>query len=319
VPIRRSAVGGSLFALTAASLFATLGPLSRFAAEAGLEGTAFVAWRAGIGAATIALVLGLAGGLAAARSGLRTLDRRGRAALATAATMGLVLNVCIFIAFGRITIALALMLFYTYPALVAAVGVLLGRDRLTPPKLAALVLASAGVLLVLAGSLAVTGGVSVDLLGVLLGLGAAVSQTVFVTVSRSGFGGLPASAATLVILATSAVGGAVVAVAAGAVASLVAPLTSLEPWPYALVAGILGAALPSFLFITAIRRIGGTRTGILMLWEPVVGVVLAALLLGESLLPLQLLGGALVIGAALLLQLTSDPATEPVAAAVDVV
>ena len=56
-----------------------------------------------------------------------------------------------------------------------------------------------------------------------------------------------------------------------------------------------------------------------MLWEPVVGVALAALLLGESLLPLQVAGGALVVGAALILQLTSDPATEPVAAAVDVV
>lgn len=319
MPVRRPAVGGSFFALVAASLFATLGPLSRFASEAGLEGTAFVAWRAGIGALTLALVLGVTGGLAAARSGLRTLDRRGRASLATAATMGLVLNVCIFIAFGRITIALALMLFYTYPALVAAVGVLLGRDRLTPPKLAALVLASAGVLLVLVGSLAATSGITVDLLGVLLGLGAAVSQTVFVTVSRSGFGRLPAAGATLVVLATSAVGGAVFAVAVGGGASLVAPLASHESWPYALFAGVLGAALPSFLFLTAIQRIGGTRTGILMLWEPVVGVVLAALLLGEPLLPLQLAGGGMVIGAALLLQLASDPATEPVAATVDVV
>jgi drug/metabolite transporter (DMT)-like permease len=89
--------------------------------------------------------------------------------------------------------------------------------------------------------------------------------------------------------------------------------------PHALVAGVLGAAVPSVLFITAIQRIGGTRTGILMLWEPVVGVVLAAILLGEALGPLQVVGGSLVLGAALLLQLTSEPATEPVAAPVDIV
>jgi drug/metabolite transporter (DMT)-like permease len=319
VPDRASIVGGSLLALTAASLFATLGPLSRFAAEAGLDGTAFVAWRAGIGTLTLAIALAATGGFAASRAGLRALDRGGRAALATAALMAFAINVCIFLAFGRITIALALMLFYTYPALVAATGVLLGRDRLTPPKLVALVLASAGVVAVLAGALLAASDVTLDVVGVLLGLGAAASQTIFVTVSRSGYAAVPPATATLVILATSAVATIALTLIVGAGPSLAAPLTSSDPWPYALVAGILGAAIPSVLFITAIQRIGGTRTGILMLWEPVVGVVLAALLLGEPLLPLQVAGGALVIGAALILQLASDPATEPVAAAVDVV
>jgi drug/metabolite transporter (DMT)-like permease len=319
VPAEGSLLRGSLFALTAASLFAMLGPLSRFAAEAGLDGTAFVAWRAGIGAAALAVIIAATGRLAVSRAGFRDLDRGGRVALGTAAATGIVVNVCIFLAFGRITIALALMLFYTYPALVAAVGVLLGRDRLTPPKLLALVLATAGVVAVLAGALLATDDVDLDVIGVLLGLGAAASQTVFVTVSRSGYAVVPPAAATFAILATTAVATAVMTLLIGGGSALAAPFVSPEPWPYALMAGVLGAALPSALFITAIQRIGGTRTGILMLWEPVVGVALAALLLGEPLLPLQVVGGALVVGAALILQLASDPATEPVAAAVDVV
>ena len=52
----------------------------------------------------------------------------------------------------------------------------------------------------------------------------------------------------------------------------------------------MAAGVSSLLFLTAIRTIGGTRTGILMLFEPVVGVVLAALLLREPLLPVQLAG-----------------------------
>lgn len=319
MPDRRALLGGSFLALTAASLFATLGPLSRFAAEAGLESTAFVAWRAGIGAATLAAVLLVTGGLAGAGASLRRLDGRGRAALAVVAAMAFAINVCVFLAFERVTIALALMLFYAYPALVAATGVALGRDRLTPPKAVALGLASLGTIAVLAGALAASDDVAVDAIGVALGLGAAVSQTVFVTVSRSGYAGVAPTVATLVILATSAIATVVLTIVAGAGASLLAPLTSPDPWPFALVAGILGAALPSVLFITAIQRIGGTRTGILMLWEPVVGVALAAALLGEPLLPLQVAGGALVIGAALILQLASDPATEPVAGSVDVV
>ena len=42
------------------------------------------------------------------------------------------------------------------------------------------------------------------------------------------------------------------------------------------------AAIPSFGFLTGIRLIGGTRAGILMLFEPVVGVALAAWLLGRA-------------------------------------
>jgi drug/metabolite transporter (DMT)-like permease len=66
--------------------------------------------------------------------------------------------------------------------------------------------------------------------------------------------------------------------------------------------GLFGAALPSYLFLTAIRWIGGVRTGILMLFEPVVGVALAAVFLAEGLQPLQAVGGATILAAALIVQ-----------------
>ncbi len=50
-----------------------------------------------------------------------------------------------------------------------------------------------------------------------------------------------------------------------------------------------------------------------MLLEPVVGAVLAGLLLGEGLGPLQLLGGVLVLGGALVLQIR--PPARPLAVA----
>ena len=43
-------------------------------------------------------------------------------------------------------------------------------------------------------------------------------------------------------------------------------------------------------------------TGILMLFEPVVGVVLAAVLLNEGLAPIQVVGGGCILAAAVLLQ-----------------
>jgi drug/metabolite transporter (DMT)-like permease len=119
-------------------------------------------------------------------------------------------------------------------------------------------------------------------------------------------------AAAAVILATSAVGASLLAVVVDQADGLAAPLTSPEAWPALLLAGVAAAGLSSLLFLSAIRMIGGTRTGILMLWEPVVGVLLAGWWLGETTTPLQLAGGALVLAGAVVLQLWSDPELEPV-------
>ena len=303
---------GTLAAVAAASLFGMLGPLSRFGAEAGVGGAAFTAWRAFLGVAFLAVLILVRGRAAASVEAVRTLPRRGRVALLTAAVMGITLNVSIFTAFGLVPIALALMLFYTYPAGVAVVDVALGRERATTPRVAALALSFTGVVLVLLGGMDAGAAASISLIGVALALAASASQVVFVTVSRSGFSSVPADAATLVILAASVVGASTIALLVGQGSDLAAPLRSPDPWPALLLAGVAAAGLSSLLFLTAIRAIGGTRTGILMLFEPVVGVALAALLLGEPLRPVQLLGGALVLAGALVLQLRSDPDLSPV-------
>jgi drug/metabolite transporter (DMT)-like permease len=310
MPRDRQLLLGTLAAVVAASLFGTLGPLARFGAEAGVTGVAFTAWRAALGMLFLAALITLRGEAAGSIRALRTLPSRGRAALAIAALMGVTLNVAMFTAFGLIPIALVLMLFYTYPAGVVIVDVALGRERLSPSRLAALALSFTGVVLVLVGGMDATSGAAISLLGIVLGLGSAVSQVVFVTVSRGGYSAVPAPAATLVILLASLAGASTIALIVGQADGLTAPLRSTEPWPFLLLAGVVAAGVSSLLFLTAIRTIGGTRTGILMLLEPVVGVMLAALWLGEALGPVQLAGGGLVLAGALVLQLSSEPITE---------
>ena len=309
----RSVLLGTLCALVAASLFGMLGPLSRFGAEAGIDGVAFTAWRAYLGIAFLTLLVVVRGGVGTSLEALRRLPRAGRLALATAGLMGVTLNVAMFTAFGLVPIALALMLFYTYPAGVVVVDLALGRERLSVARLVALALSFTGVVLVLVGGLVGTAGAAIAPLGVLLGLAAAASQVVFVSVSRGAYASVPADAATIVVMAFSVVGATVVGLVAGQGAGLVAPFRGLEPWPAILVAGVLSAGVSSVLFLLAIRYIGGSRTGILMLFEPVVGVVLASWLLGEALAPVQALGGGLVLAGALVLQLRSAPETEPIA------
>ncbi len=306
----REFVTGTLAAIVAAALFGMLGPLTRLAADAGVTGVAFTAWRAILGAASLAVLIGIRGTAGSSVTAVRDLSTRGRLSLAAAAVMGVTLNVAMFTAFGLVPIALALMLFYTYPAGVAVADVLLGHERMTPSRIVALLLSSAGVLLVLVGGMSVSGDPPISPLGIALGLCAAACQVVFVTVSRSGYRTVPADAATFVILGATVVGSSAIAILAGQGAGLTVPLQSTDPWPYLLIGGIAAAGVSSLLFLTAIRTIGGTRTGILMLLEPVVGVVLAGVLLGEAMGPIQVVGGVLVLVGALVLQLRSDARLE---------
>ncbi len=287
----------------AAALFGTLGPLSRFAYEAGMEPTAFVAWRALIGLlATGAYVAWRVRRGATRLVRLGELPARVRATLLIAAIAGFTLNLFMFIAFDRITVALALLGFYTYPAMVAVANVVLGRERLDRTRSVALGLAILGMIAVVASQLDPAGGIRLDAIGIGLALGAAVSQTMFVVISRDGYSQVPTEQAMTIVMLVTVVGAVGLATIAGSPTSLAYPLTAPNVLPLLLFTGIFAAAIPSLGFLTGIRAIGGTRAGILMLFEPVVGVALAAWLLSEDLVPIQLVGAAAILAAALLLQ-----------------
>lgn len=314
-----AAIPASGFALVigAAALFGTLGPLSRSAYDAGMEPAAFVTWRA-----LIAVIV--AGAFVAwrIRSGavslvrVRALRPRVRIALAVTMTMGFLLNALMFVAFDLVTVALALLCFYTYPALVAAANIALGHERLDRPRAVALFLALVGMVAVVASQLDPGAGVRFDPLGVALAFGAALTQTVFVVISRDGYSEVPTEQAMALVLLITTIGGATVAILGGQADTLAFPLRSPSVLPLLLFIGTFAAAIPSIAFLRGIRTIGGTRAGILMLFEPVVGVTLAAVLLGETLVPIQLLGALLILGAAAVLQRGTGgeaPPTEPFA------
>ena len=279
-------LSGSLTVVAAATGFGMLGPLARFAYESGLGPLSFVAWRAGFATLVVA-----------AYAAWRI--RRGRhltvpwrlpagqaAALGVAALMALVLNVAMFFAFERTTVAFVLLGFYTYPALVAIVAVARGHEHLDAIRVIALATSLAGMVLVVAGGLDPGAGVRIDLLGIGLALLAALSQTVFVTVSRAGYPAMPTEQAMGWILAGTLLACVVLAAVLGDGAGLAQPFRSPSALWLSAVAGVLAAGIPSLLFLTGIRTIGGTRTGILMLFEPVVGVALAAALLDEQIVPI---------------------------------
>lgn len=270
----------------------------------------FATWRAFFGAILLTIVVG-----ALVRQGRplvrpRDVPRSAIGALSVAAASGIILNLAVFIAFGRITVALALLAFYTYPAMVAVVAIAIERRGPHRLELLALGLALGGMILVVAGQLEPGAGLVIDGLGLGLALLAAVAQTVYITTSR-GYAAIPTEQAAPILLWVATLAFVVIAGLSGSLDSLGQPFRNPAAWPYLLVAGLLGAGFPSLLFLVAIRLIGPVRTGILAMLEPVTGTLLAVLILGETLVPVQLLGGVLVIAAGVILQAAPSPAGGP--------
>lgn len=313
-PILGSPLLGSSVVVLAAFGFATLGILSRRTYDLGLEPMAFVAWRSGVGALAMFALVAFAVSRGARLVGWRSLPGRDRLALAVAALAGASLDVTMFFAYARVPVAIVLLCFYLFPAMVAGASALLGWERLDRVRGAALLVALGGMVAVVIGGQAAATGGGLDPLGVLLAIGSAVSQTVFVLVARRGYRQVPTEQAMAVIMVVSTSMGLLVATLGGVLSSVWLPFSSPELLVVLLVGGLFGAGIPSFLFLAGIRLIGGVKAGILMLVQAPVGVVLAAMFLDESIGPVQIAGGLAILAAAVAIQRAAAAAPAPVAA-----
>jgi DME family drug/metabolite transporter len=300
-PGGRDLAGAGLI-LTAAAFFATLGPLSEFADRGGVSSLTLVTWRAALGATCVLLFVAArrAVGRSTGIVPLSAIPSRDRWFVAAAALANTILNLSVFIAFQRVGITLSLLVFYLYPAFVALVSVAWLGERLDRIRWGALVMSLVGSVLVVAGA----GHIGeLDGLGIGLALLGALGQTFYVLSARHGFARVPGAQAAILTMAGAASLYVVLALLFAGAGTLLQPLAGFASiWPVML-AGVIGAGVPTFLYIVGIRRLGAPRAAILATFEPVVGVALAALLLAEQPGALQLLGGLLIIGAGIVLQL----------------
>ena len=305
---RRAGLAGAGLVALAAVCFGTLGPVTRFADAAGVGSLAIVAWRAGIGATAMIVLLFTLHGAAGRRPlGPRDIPVRDRWFIGAASMANLVLNLAMFIAFVRIEIGLALLVFYCYPGFVAVASVLWFGERLGAVRWSALAVSMLGLVLTLGGS---AGLGELDLIGIGLSLLAGMTQAFYVLSARHGFARIPPVEAAALTMGGAALGYVAIAAVTGQLVALGAPLASGDALLPVLLAGSLGAAIPTLCFITGIRLLGAPRAAILATLEPVIGVALAAWLLGEQPAALQLVGGGLILAAAVLLQLGGTTAAE---------
>lgn len=201
---------------------------------------------------------------------------------------------CYFAALERIDASLLSLLLYTFPAIVAVAAVALGRDQLDGRRLAALGLASGGLVLVVAGA----GAGALDPLGVALGLGAAVVYSTYILVSDDLVGRMGPTVLSALVCTGAALP---LTIGSALLGELRPGELTVAGWGWLACLALVSTVASISLFFAGLRRVGPTTASILATVEPVVTVVLAFLILGERLQVLQVAGGALVLVAVLVL------------------
>jgi drug/metabolite transporter (DMT)-like permease len=290
---------GPALCLLSAACFGAMAIFGKLAYAAGVEPGALLLLRFALAAVLLGLVLLLRPDLRSARATAPVRARPSRRVVVTALGLGAVGYATqaslYFSALERVDASLVALVLYTYPAMVTVAAAVLGRERLTPARSAAVLVASCGTLLVLVGA----GAVRFDPIGAALAFGAAVTYTAYILVADTVVHRLPP-----VVLSALVMTGAALTLAARALASGGADL-GFGPagWFWVGCIAVVSTVVAMLAFFAGLRRSGPSTAAILSTAEPVVTTALAAVALGEFLAPVQLVGGLLVLASVAVVQL----------------
>jgi drug/metabolite transporter (DMT)-like permease len=191
------------------------------------------------------------------------------------------------------------VLFYSYPAMVALISFFLG-ERMSAQGWLALLLTSVGVVLTVPD---IQNGLSgANLEGVIIALVNALIVSIYFLLSNRLLKGHPTSIWSSAWVMT----GALAVFLAFAPFRAPRPPASTSTWLLLLALAIFSTAIPIFSLNAGIPKVGASRAAILGTIEPILTVIWATLLLGERMQPLQLVGGAFIIASIVLLQTPAD-------------
>jgi drug/metabolite transporter (DMT)-like permease len=203
---------------------------------------------------------------------------------------------CYFAALERIDASLLSLLLYTFPAIVAAAAIALGRERLDRRRLTALALALGGLVLVVAGA----GTGALDPLGAALAMAAALVYSAYILVSDGVVGRMRPQVLSALVCTGAA---ASLTVGSALIGQLRPEEVTVAGWGWLASLTVVSTVGAISLFFAGLRRVGPTTASILATVEPLVTVLLAFLVFGETLGSVQLAGGALVLCAVVVLNM----------------
>jgi drug/metabolite transporter (DMT)-like permease len=231
--------------------------------------------------------------------GLPRLAARQWLAVALLGATGVVMfNLCFMYGLARVPASRGSLIMALNPAITLLGAVLFLHERLTRNKVLGIVVALAGVAIVLShGNPADLFRGSVGVGEVVL-FGCPIAWAAYTLIGKRMLTGISAIAVTTYAALT---GTAMLAVLAALSGDLLPPVASLRAWTAIAFVGLFGTALAFVLFYEGVRTIGPARTSVFINLVPVAAIVLGVLLLGEPLEASMLVGGALVVAGVLLL------------------
>ena len=236
------------------------------------------AWRTLLAAGGVAVFALLRGEFGWLRPEAEDRGRLAVLALLGGALFLICMNVAVFLTGASITSFVT----GTYPLLAVVVAAALLGEPLGRRGVLALVLAALGLVL-----LARPGGAHVEVLGVLVALGAALARR-WADPSR-----LPTLTVAFWLLVSSLLVTGVLQLLVDPGALV--PRLSLEGWAALLWLALPASALPHVLVVSTLRRMPASRAAPFLLLMPIAGTLIAAALLGERLDQIQLAGAGLIL------------------------
>jgi probable blue pigment (indigoidine) exporter len=199
----------------------------------------------------------------------------------------------LFMAIEAVEVPIAILTYFVYPLLTGLAAAATRLEKITWRGAAAAVVAFLGLALMIGAH-----PTSLAAAGILAAVGAAVCRVVILLLTRALLSGADPLRITWYSLLSST---AVFLLAALAAGNWQPPATAAG-W-LALI--VLSAAITTGLLgvFASTVRIGPFRTALFMNLEPPLTAIGSALLLGEVLTPLQVLGGTIMLGALVMFQL----------------
>ena len=194
-------------------------------------------------------------------------------------------------AYQRIGVSLSSLLYYCGPVIVMALSPLLFREKLTATKIVSFLVVAMGVVAVNGG---VEGGIQ-DHWGLICGAMSALMYAAMVICSKKAvhITGMENSALQLLVSFLTAA----VFVGLRQGLSLAVPA---ENWPWILLLGLMNTGFGCYCYFSSIGSLPVQTVAICGYLEPLSAVFFSVVLLHETMMPLQALGAAAVVGGAIL-------------------
>lgn len=197
--------------------------------------------------------------------------------------------ILLFEAYKYTTVAMATLSYYFAPVIVTVASTVLFREGLTAKQISCFVMSTLGLVMVIGVS---GGGGSHDLLGILLGLGAAVFYAAVVLINKGIRRVSGLNRTFMQFLAAILVMTPYISMTGG---SHLAGL-DMTGAVNLMVVGVFHTGICYCMYFSSLRYLKGQEASILSYIDPVVAVILSVAVLHEPVSPLQAAGGFMILG-----------------------